>query len=166
MSVRRALEAYSQRMIADTKKKKSKRNKSPEKKVVNEVMVWLKDNGFSCDIVDSAAVYSVQANRYLRGQAKKGMTDIVGITPNGMGAFLEIKALGKRSTLKEHQRDFIKDKIFKGAFAVAVDSVELLEKTYHEWRKLFHLENDKEKAIAYLLDSLPKQRDSKDFDLF
>ena len=90
-------------------------------------MQWLKDNDFSCHVVESKAVYNRQAGTYVSGQAEKGMSDIVGSTPDGRACFIELKAKDRCSTLKDHQRDFLMTKIKRGAFACCVDSVERLE---------------------------------------
>ena len=104
--------------------------------------------GFSCDVVESKAVYSAQAGRYLNSQAVAGFPDIVGCDALGRALFIEVKASGKRSTLKEHQRRFLIEKIDKNAFAVCVDGPDLLLKFYREWHQV-------EAKKAYLLKVLP-----------
>lgn len=96
-------------------------------------MKWLDQNGFSCHVVESKAVYSHSAGRYLGGQTSVGFSDIVGVTPNGIAAFIEVKAPGRLSTAKPHQIAFLLSKAKLGAFAVVVDSVDLLERVYQEF---------------------------------
>lgn len=130
MSARDALLNYSKKQI---KTKRTKRNSSPEKEVEKEVMHWLRTHGFSCHVVESKAVYSPSAGGYKSGQTIPGFSDVVGCDPNGMAVFIELKAKGRNSTLKEHQYLFLKNKIEHGAFAVCVDSVMLLERVYQNW---------------------------------
>lgn len=145
-------------------RKVPRKNQKPEAKVVNASLLWLNEMGFSCCVVDAAATFSISAGRYLRGMAKKGMTDIVGVTPTGYGTFIEIKALGKLNTLKDHQKEFIREKILKGSFSIVTDSAQRLKDIYTQWHSLKLIDNDK--SIAYLLDKLPKKRKSRDSGLF
>lgn len=131
------------------------RNKAPEKTVVIQCMSWLRLHGFSCDIVESKAVFSQKIGRYVRGNLPPGFTDIVGCDGEGWGVFVETKAPGKRSTLKTHQAEFLCRKIHRGAFAACVDSVESLSAIYRAW-KAFKVLHDEEQAIKVLLDHLPK----------
>lgn len=154
-SAMRALNKYSQKQIKSTKKSKSKKRTglSPEKTVEKEVMKWIKDQGFSCNVVEAKAIYSPTAGQYLRGQTDAGFPDIAGCTPHGLGCFIELKAKGKRSTLKEHQRQFLIEKINRGAFAVCVDSVDCLRDIINRIKGSSY---DQRKDL--LLDHLPKKR--------
>lgn len=134
-STKQALERYfdkQARMNNPARKKRT--NKKPEKLVEKVVMEWLKANDFSCDVVESKAVFSPRAGIYLNSQATPGMSDIVGCTPDGRGCFIELKAKDRRSDLKDHQRRFLLEKISRGAFAACVDSVEYLEKCWRAYR--------------------------------
>jgi len=158
-SIKSALTKYSQKQIkSNKKKKKSTKRKgiAPEKQVEKEVMPWLKLNGFSCNVVESKAVYNPMLNRYVRGQTDAGFPDIAGCTPYGYGAFIELKAKGTRRTLKEHQRAFLIEKIECGAFAVCVDGVECLREIYIKCSGL-----SKDERVKLLKDHLPKKRVSK-----
>jgi hypothetical protein len=137
------------------KPQRSRKNAKPEKEVEKQIMPWLEVNGFSCHVIESKAVYSAGAGRYLRGQADQGFSDIVGCDENGIAAFIELKALGKCSTLKRHQFDFLKSKIDRGAFAVCVDSAEMLNKYYNIW-------SASNKRTTYLYSLLPKKHFQKD----
>lgn len=145
------------------KRSRSKRNQKPEQITVRECMDWFNDLGFSMSVVESKAVFSASAGRYLSGQTVAGFTDSAGCTPYGMGCFVEFKARGKRSTLRPAQREFIKAKIFKGCFACVVDSKDRLHEVYFKWLELSR--KDKETAIAYLLSDLPKKKEEPT-DLF
>ena len=163
-SALRALKIYSEKQIKSTKKRKKRKGPSPEKLVEKQVMNWLNDNGFSCNVIEAKAVFNVHSGRYLRGQTDAGFPDIAGCTPQGLGCFIELKAKGKRSTLKEHQRAFLVDKINKGAFSVCVDSVDCLRDIVNRI-KICKTKNER---VELLLNHLPKKRVTRveDDDLF
>ena len=128
----------------------SKPNARPEKQVEKVVMAWLNQNGFYCHVVESKAVYSQSAGRYLKGQTVSGMPDIIGVGPhNGLGCFIELKAKGRRSTLSSNQKHFLKSVIELDAFAVCVDSETLIETYYREFTRL--AVEDRQKSRRYLL---------------
>lgn len=157
-----ALLKYHQKQLDSGKRKRtSKKNKKPEFEVVKSCMKWLRDNGFSVDIVEAKAVYSRSAGMYLNGQTTAGMTDCVGCTPIGTACFIEFKAKDRICTLKEHQREFIRQKILLGAFSTCVDSVERLSNVYMKWQML----GEREQKIAFLLSLLPKQKSLEEFSL-
>ena len=146
----------------DPSRRRKKKNNRPEKEVEKEVMEWLKRNDFSCHVVESKAVFSASAGIFLHSQADPGMSDIIGCTPDGMGCFIELKAKGKKSTLKMHQRKFLLSKIARGAFSVCVDSVEYLEKCWDYYKfggdltiMLPKLREHRKKAIRDESDDLP-----------
>jgi len=138
----------------------------PEKLVETDVMCWLKSNGFSCHVVESKAVYSKAAGRYLRGMAARGFLDIVGNDKLGAACFIELKAKGKRSTLRPAQHEFIIDKICTNAFAVVVDSAELLSSYYEKWNHLRF--KDSAMAQEYLQSIIPhsKKKRANPLDAF
>ena len=152
-SIVRALNKYSSKQIKSTNKPMRKKNTKPEKEVEKAVTRWLKDNGFSCNVVDSKAVYSTSSGRYMNGKTDMGFSDIVGCTPNGLAVYIELKAKGKRSTLKIHQYDFLLNKINHGAFAVCVDSVDCLVDIVSKFRHCSY-----ENRIKLLTDHLPKKK--------
>lgn len=154
MSARDALLKYSRSQLNFGKNKREKRkNKTPEKDLEREVMKWLNQNDFSCHVVESKANYSASANRYLRGSTVPGMPDIIGCDPLGFGVFVELKAPGRRSTLRSAQKDFLLTKIKLGCFAVVCDSVYSLADCYGKWRILPRADR-----IKYLENLMPKKR--------
>lgn len=139
-------------------KRKAKNNK-PEfdfKKVAKD---WLYNNGFSVNVVESKAVWNHQAGAFIRGQTDAGFSDIVGVTPVlGVACFIELKAPGKRSTLKDHQRDFLIEKIDKMAFSACTDSINHLESLFNKWKELF-LSGLYMEAKNLLLKDLPVKKE-------
>jgi hypothetical protein len=122
-------------------------------------MSWLRDRKFSVNVIESKAVFSVAAGRYLDGQTISGFSDIAGCDMHGLGVFIELKAKGKRATVRPAQRVFLLDKIEHGAFAVVVDSAACLSHIYRKWKTGID-----RKGI--LKKHLPKQKQTKDKELF
>lgn len=136
--------------------KRRARNEKPEKLVEMACMEWLKENNFSCDVVESKAIFSRKANRYLRGNAPIGFSDIVGCDANGVAVFIELKAFGKRNNISDEQKAFLIKKIMRGAFACCTDSVDYLSKLYRVWydhKLLGNSEQGKRWLLHHLSDS-------------
>lgn len=158
MSAKDALNRFYERE-AKRASRKPRKNQKPEFEFKKVCKRWLDENGWCCDVVESKAVYNFEAGRYDHGQAEAGFSDIVGVTPYfGVAAFIELKAPGKRSTLKQHQRDFLLKKIEAGAFAVCIDSTELLDATFRTWCDLRQMRKF-ERAKSYLVEQLPKVKE-------
>lgn len=129
--VRQAMERHHAKL---NRTKRSKPNGKPEKEVERACMEWLRENGFSCHVVESKAVYSHKAGRYIRGQTDEGFADCVGVYgATGTAVFIEFKAPGRVSTLRPAQKHFLRTKINHNAFACVVDSVERLSKVWNEY---------------------------------
>lgn len=134
--------------MGKARKRSTKPNARPEKEVEKEVTDWLNQNGFFCHVVESKAVYSKGAGRYLKGQTVSGMPDVIGVCPDfGIGAFVELKAKGRLSNLSSNQKHMLRSFIEHDAFAVCVDSSSLLETYYKTFITLI---NDRPKAREYL----------------
>lgn len=127
------------------------KNKKPEKLVEHDVLKTSRYLSMSLDVVESKATFNKYANRYIKGNAIKGFSDIVGCDENGIAIFIELKAKGKLKTLKPHQRSFLYNKICSNAFAVVVDSGDLLIEYYEKWKTI----DDKMLKAKYLLEVLP-----------
>lgn len=163
MSAKDALNKYYQRQMPKPQKPRRK-NQKPEAELEKHIKALFIELKFSMNKVEAKAVYNPHAGTYLRGQTEAGVSDWVGCTPDGCGCFVEVKAPGRRSTLKQHQRIFLETKIKLGAFAACVDSTELLYSTWTEWqhRRLM----DPMLSRNYLLKALPRQGQMDDsFDI-
>lgn len=139
------------------------KNQSPEKLVQNECLHWLRLQGFDVYVIESKATYSQASQSYRSSSAMPGFSDIVGCDNNGMFLAIELKARGRLSTLKNHQRKFLVEKINRGGFAACVDSVDLLKSIYQKWSILAG-----EPSKSFLLNCLPKEKleDSPNAPLF
>jgi hypothetical protein len=108
----------------------------PEKIVELEVLEACKQLGFSVSVIDSKATYSKNLGRYSQSRsAPEGFPDLVGCTPNGVLAAIELKARGKLRTIRPKQVDFLQKKIEMNCFAVCVDSADLLFDLYLQWKQ-------------------------------
>lgn len=165
MSAKKALETFYRRHQEklERESRPRRKNSNPEAQVVNAVMAWLKDNGFSCHVVESKATYSKAAGRFVRSKTTVGFSDITGATPNGLACYIEVKAVGRRGTLRASQRAFLMAKIQLGAFAVVVDSVRCLEQI---WNAFEHRRKiGPQLAKALLFRHLPPEREDSFEDL-
>lgn len=166
MSVRDALRRYSQGLLDQEmrrqKRRPGRKNQRPEKDLERQVLEWAQVQGLDLHVVESKAVYSKAAGRYLRGQTASGMPDLIG-TYRGLSVWIELKAQGRRGTLKEHQFVFLLGKAKAGCFACCTDSVDHVSNLFLNWLAL-----DESSRIKLLLNDLPKRRDSShdDEDLF
>lgn len=158
--IRRAVERFSERE-QPTKKKPKKYNSQPEEKVVRELLQYYSDNNFFINRYESKAKriqLKSGASLWRTAGVEIGTPDLLGCCPNGFIHANEVKAKGRRSTLREEQREFLTQVIIHGGFGVCCDSVEYLRKVYAYWIGLRNLRERKQ----FLLDQLPKRRTSRD----
>jgi hypothetical protein len=160
VSVKSALFKYSSRNTGIKRKReiKERKNERPEKITEKEVLSWCKAKGFDVSVVESKAVYSRGAGRYLRGQTEAGFADIAGCTDDGTAAFIELKARGKLKTIRPAQILFLERKARLGAFACCVDSASLIDGIFVLWTQ--HRDVSREHGINFLLGIL-KDMDRK-----
>lgn len=163
-STRDALNRYFTREAKKVSRTKRK-NQKPEFEFKKLAVKWLAENGFECDVVESKGVYNFAAGRYDQGKAEAGFADIVGVSPYfGVACFIELKAPGKRYSLKVHQRDFLLRKIKAGAFAICADSTFYIDDIYKCWVALRREQNKfgLEASITFLVECLPKVKELTD----
>ncbi len=165
MSVKLALDRYYRKQMGDNSRSPKRKNEKPEKIVERAVMAWCKKHGLDLSIVECKGVYNAKTNTYLHGMTEPGYSDLSGNNKLGMAAYVELKAKGKRSTLRLRQEEFLVRKIKAGCFAVVVDSEMLLHEYYYRWLQLRN-ENKLVEAQRYLLEILPKKRQKVDRPLF
>lgn len=165
MSAKDALAKFCERHAKDLERdsRPRRKNAKPEFAVKKAVMRWLADNGFAVNAIEARAVFNPASGRYLNGQTDPGVSDILGVAPNGIAVAIELKAPGRRSTLKAHQREFLLKRIELGAFAVCVDSAECLELIWNDFIHRRQMEPQLGKAA--LLRHLPIERASEDSHL-
>lgn len=136
-------------------KKDKKIYKKPEKEVERQVRQWLSSQNIFAFVVESKAVFSKSAGRYLYGQCDAGFPDIVCVDPQGLFLAIELKAPGRRSSLRPSQRLFLNRVISNNGFACVVDSVSRIESLYYSWK---NAPLNEKKNI--LINDIPKERAS------
>jgi hypothetical protein len=147
--IQNAVEKWSQRQLPMATYKK--KNKKPEADFMLELKKYLNETlNYSVDIVESKGVFNEEAGRYMHGKTRPGFPDICGNTQDGQAVWIEVKAPGKRSTLRPDQREFLIEKIASNSLALVVDSIEYLNAALDGYRKA----NAKQ---AYLLKQLPNE---------
>jgi hypothetical protein len=126
----------------------------PEKCVEQEVLLWLHASGFIAHVYESKAQWSGAAQRFCRQVLPKGHPDILAWSAEGHPVAIELKAPGRRSTLRDDQRIFLKDLIAHNVFAVVVDNCLDLESCFTRWLEL----DSPSERQEYLLGLLPKEK--------
>ena len=158
--IRKAIGNYQKRVDegGSFKKPTGRKNKQPEKEVVKEICAWLKANNFSYNIVE-ASTFDARTGKQTSWTVKSGFSDIMACDRHGLACYVEVKADGKLRTLKDHQREFLIDKINHNAFAGVFDSVDRLSEIYSEYKKI---REERKSPSAYLLSMLPPKPKSRD----
>lgn len=154
-STKQAIANWYARVDAKNKPKPvTRKNEAPEKLVEKEIRQWLSSQNIFHKIVESKAVLSSQYGGYRKGQADAGFPDLVGCLASGHFLAIELKALGRRSNLSGHQREFLLNVISNNGFACVSDSVSHVSYLLFSWQSLASVEARRE----LLLSDLPKQR--------
>ena len=150
--VEKALLKYHEKQLPKKKKSRKGPNKKPEKELVKHLLSWSKTHKIDLQVVESQNVYSQASGKYTQAQTKSGTPDLIGNSRTGLSVWIEAKAPGRLSTLRENQREFLVRKIRSNCFAVVVDSVDRLNTLYFNFLKF----NNRKQAQEYLLFQLPK----------
>lgn len=137
----------------------TRRNLKPEKEVEKACLEWMRQEGWSIQIIESKATFDPKRQRYISQSTKAGTSDCFGMTKNVEPCFIEFKAPGKLQTFalekNGRQQQYLISKIKAGAFGCVVDSVERLKKIYLAWQSLRG-----DDAKDFLLNQLPRPKKS------
>lgn len=133
-----------------------RKNKTPEKDLQKKIILMGRKDGFDLYITDSSAKWNADLGTYVSDKFASGMSDLTG-DRDGLACYVEVKAPGRRSTLKPHQRQFLLDKIERRCFACCVDSYEDIVTLWNKWRQ-------KGNYKQVLIEALPKEPVSRDDD--
>lgn len=151
-----ALHGYEKRQLKKSQGPQRK-NKKPEKQVEADILKWAKERGLFLHVVEAKAVWSEKRQSYTSSSVAAGFLDIVGNYKH-LALYIELKAPGRKSSLRDNQRRFINNKISQGAFACVVDSVDDLQNLFESWLVTKDLTKRQELLYAHL----PKRRAKKD----
>lgn len=152
---------------------KRKRYKAPEKKAVREILDWAAEYGFDLDVIEASKYDRHMQSMGEEDKVPVGFSDLCGVDRFGFACYIEVKANGRRSTVRPHQLDFLIRKIKSGAFACVADSAKYAHELYHRWivcklrvRELSVLKpmsvaeysGGEKNPVTLLLESLPKKK--------
>jgi hypothetical protein len=132
-------------------KKRRSKNENKEGPVVLEIKNALFAIGFSLDVVEAKATWNERAGRYMSSQAVPGFPDLCGTGPDGESVWIEVKARGKRHTIRPTQFNFLLEKIKQGAFGVCADSSAYVIECFRKWKSLERMSRQN-----FLIAELPK----------
>ena len=122
----------------DFSQKFKKKNKSPERLVQDAIIKHLKNLGFFVFEIESKAIKTPKKGGgffFRSAGAKKGTPDILGVSPSGQFVAIEVKAKGKRSTLRDEQRVFLNRVIDNNGFAMVCDSIEYFTEVFSGYQE-------------------------------
>jgi hypothetical protein len=146
-----------------------RKNKKPEEEAVKELKIWCKNHGIDIHRYESKSAWNPDIGSYRSQHVEVGHPDLAGSNNFGMAIYIEAKAKGKRSTLREGQRVFLEKKINTGCFAVVSDGADHLSKTYFRWMNILKSGDQSRLKMAreFLLSDLPKKKlkNNKDSDI-
>jgi len=145
--IRKAIDSYSQR--EGPKVITNRKNEKPEAEFLLLLKKYLHGLGWDMTVIEAKANYSESSGRYTHGAVASGYPDMSGNMPSGLAAYIEVKAPGKRNTIRPAQREFLIGKIGTNCFAIVCDSVKYFEQVHGEWL----VASDKK---SYLLSQLPE----------
>lgn len=148
---RKALFSYINKQAALPKNKpRQKKAKKPEADFLLQLKKHIERNhGWDLHIIEAKTGYSESSQRYTMNHAPVGYPDLSGNTRDGRAIFIEVKAPGKRSTIRPDQHAFLTRKIEHGCFAICTDSIENFEETLLNYRK-------SQRPKQTLQDALPR----------
>ena len=127
-----------------------KKRQTPEQDVVKQLLSIMRTYHWDVDVIESKGGYR---NDFGVVPVKPGYSDISGNDNYGLAVYVEAKAPKCRSTIRHNQMLFLVRKIRSNAFAVVVDSAELLMEFYTTFIGLKgSIERQK-----YLIECLPKK---------
>lgn len=131
--VEAAIGKWSQKQLDQNTPTKIRSNDKPEARFLLELKNYLTAKGWDMTIIEAKANYSEASGRYTSGAVAAGYPDLSGNMPDGTAVYIEVKAPGKRSTIRPAQREFLLRKIKTNCFAICCDSIEYFERVYGEW---------------------------------
>jgi hypothetical protein len=132
----------------------SSRGLGPEKILEQEFLLCLHALGFWVCVYESKAQWSGAAQRFCRQVLPKGHPDLLAVSAEGYPCAIELKAPGKRSTIRADQYTFLQNLISHNVFAVCCDNVDDFESWFRQWISL----EDPSERQAFALELLPRPR--------
>ncbi len=156
-STKKALDSYMKKQMPRPDTNRKKHNGKPEKEVERACLTWMRAQGWSVQIYEAKASYSVAAGRWLSSAMKAGTCDCQGNMTDGTTIVVEFKAPGRLKTFnadKNHrQKEYMVEKIRSNCFGCVVDSARRLAEVFDGYQKAVLVSKDQ--AQMYLMGELP-----------
>src|SRR5574343_142669 len=151
-STKKALENYYKSLLPKEQSLEPKRkNKSPEKDVQTAIMNKMRELGLFVFRVEARAL-DIGGNLSY-SETSSGVSDLLAVSTTGQFLAVEVKASGRRSTLRYSQRVFLTSVIASNGFASVSDSVEHFVSLWQTYQKT---PDALKKAL--LLNDLPREK--------
>ncbi len=127
-----------------------------EEVMVEAIQFWAKEKGISLKRYESKAIkQSVGGRTIWRNSGMQyGTPDLMG-TGRGYTVAIEVKAPGRRSTLRAMQREFLIDVIAQGGFGVVADDVDVLNNWWLEYLAMKRSDQNTTQWLTNLLPLMP-----------
>jgi len=136
------------------------KRKKPEKKIQDQIEQYARLKGLVVFTVDSKGVFVPGAKRFVASKTTKGVSDLIMCNNWGQFIAVEVKAKGRRSTVKPEQFDFLESIIERDGIAIVSDSLDSFVDTYN-LSMSFKLSNNHDGLKAFLRKCLPARPKSK-----
>lgn len=135
-STKAAIDRYYSKLLVEQSPKAKEKRLTPELDLQKEIHSWLLSSGFFAFRVESRAQFDQATGNTIYSQTTVGVSDEIAVHNTGLFCAVEIKAPGKRSTLRDSQRNFLHSVIASNGFAACVDSVEHLSSLWTSYNSL------------------------------
>lgn len=103
-----------------------KKRDNPEGKVKDAIQDWLRLRGCYTRTIKSDG-QKLPGGKWIPSKQGRGISDLIGITPEGRFLAIEVKAPGKEKTATLEQLDFISNIIERGGVGVVASSIAQVE---------------------------------------
>lgn len=105
---------------------KPKKRSNPEEKIKDEIKAWLESRGFYMRVIKSDG-RKLPNGKWIPSKQGRGISDLIGVAPDGRFVAVEVKSTGKEKTATPEQLDFISEVLQRGGIGVVASSVKQVE---------------------------------------
>jgi hypothetical protein len=102
------------------------KRQQPEERTKDEIRAWLESRGFYMRVIKSDG-RKLPNGKWIPSKQGRGISDLIGVTPDGRFVAVEVKAVGKEKTATPEQLNFIREILERGGIGVVVSSVKQVE---------------------------------------
>lgn len=131
--------------------KPKKKRAAPEARVKDEIQSFLRSRGCYTRTIKSDG-QKLPSGKWIPSKQGRGISDLIGITPDGRFLAIEVKAPGKEKTATPEQLDFIENILQRGGIGIVASSVDQVERaltaTMDQLRTEYRLLADRLQTLA------------------